>query len=287
MNRPLEDPQTLRELVQNLREAVYVTSPDGEILDANPAFVALTGHASLDELRRTSVIDLFVEPAVRRRETGLLELEGTIREFEMRIKRRDGETRTVLDTAYVSSDASGRKVYNGILVDISERKRFEERLIEQSIRDPLTGCFNRRHLTQLAQRLDPTDHPWGALVVDVDHFKSYNDVYGHEAGDHVLVTVARFLLRQSRGHDGVVRLGGDEFLVVLDGADEQGTRIVAERVRRAAAVPSMVPFSLGWAVRKDREGLERTIWRADQSLLEVRGAERMPQRRLQDCLQLS
>jgi len=278
--RHLDEPATLRLLVRNLPVGVYVTSESGEILDANPAFLALVGVGTLAELRRISAEDLVVGGrAARERQRELLDATGHLSEHELRMRRPDGAVRTVIDSCYRVRDPDGGEVlYHGVLVDITERKLFEQQLKEMTGRDALTGCFNRRYLAELEARLTADDASWGAIVVDVDHFKSYNDENGHQAGDEVLVNVAHFLLRETRARDAVVRLGGDEFLVLLVGEQADSTAAIAARLREPEHIPSPAPISLGFAVRRPGETLERTIQRADQRLFEVRARDRKERR---------
>lgn len=275
--RSLEDPGTLRTLVRNLKEGIYITNDRGEILDANPAMLNMCGVTSLDELRRLSVAQLLVEPAQRAREIELLKRDGLVRDFELEIRRPDGQLRTVIDTAHACNDAvSGEVLFHGILVDITARKRLELQLIEQSIRDPLTGCFNRRYMAEFERNLGRRS--WGCVVLDIDHFKDYNDRHGHKAGDHALVGLSRFLMRHVRAEEGVVRMGGDEFVVLLAGADASTTEATAKRIQVAGRKQAPVPFSMGWSTRRGKERMEKTIARADRNLLRVRVLSRAPHR---------
>ncbi|MBI2760613.1 MAG: sensor domain-containing diguanylate cyclase [Chloroflexi bacterium] len=273
--RSLDSAETLRDLVRNLPEGIYITNPNGDILDVNQAFLDLFGVASLDDLRSCTAIDLLVDPAARACELEMLARDGRVRDFELQIRRPDGEVRTVIDTAYVCRDPdTGEIFYHGILTDITTRKELEGRLREQSHRDPLTGCYNRRYLEQLAQRIDTTDQQWGCIVIDVDYFKAYNDQYGHQVGDETLIRLSRFLLRHTRAGDAVVRMGGDEFLVMLPGADLEEVRLIADRLGAAAMSQSPAPFSLGSAARRHRETIKDLVGRADRRLLAVRVQER-------------
>lgn len=273
--RRLDSLETLRAMVDRLREGIYVTTRDGSILDANPAFFEMFGVASLEELGRYSVDDLLVFPGQREREVEILAREGSVREYELQIRRPDGDERTVLDTAYAVTDpVSGEVLYHGILVDITDLKKLQARLHEQAIHDPLTGCFNRHHLAALAERVDATEASWGVIVVDLDHFKRYNDQFGHLSGDDVLVKTARFLMNQVRTEDVVVRLGGDEFLLYLVGAGDETVATVARRLRGSGERKAPVPFTFGQAVRLPGEDLEATIARADDELLRVRAEAR-------------
>ena len=274
--RSLDDPDTLLLIVQNLEEGIYITNATGEILDANPAFLRMFGVSSVSELAKFRAGDLIVDPKRRQLEMAMLERDGAVREFELAVVRPDGQRRTVLDTTYVCKDPeTGETFYHGILIDITRRKELEIQLREQSIRDALTGCYNRRYLLALGDRLtEDKVSQWGCIYIDIDHFKAYNDLHGHKKGDKVLVQMSRFLMRQVRAEEPVVRLGGDEFLIVLTGENADRTEQIASRLQRAAARGSPVAFSLGWAVRSSGERFERTVDRADQELISVRVVSR-------------
>jgi diguanylate cyclase (GGDEF)-like protein/PAS domain S-box-containing protein len=273
--RSLSDPHTLSELALRLKEGIYITTLDGEIVDANPAFLEMFGVESLEDLKGQRTSD-FVKPEVRAREMALLEREGSVRDIEFQLTRRDGETRTVVDSAFLSVDPeTGEKYCHGILVDITHRKELQTQLLELSIRDPLTGCYNRRYLNTVTRQCEAQPKgEWGCIYLDIDHFKQYNDKNGHAEGDAVLVKMARFLMRHVRAEEAVVRVGGDEFLVVLCDSDLDQTDNVAARLRAAAPTSAPGPFSMGWAARKNDESFEETMIRADRRLLAVRVDER-------------
>lgn len=113
--------------------------------------------------------------------------------------------------------------------------RLRETLRTQSLRDPLTGLPNRRELEEAlpreAARAERTQEPLTMLVLDIDHFKRFNDTYGHEAGDTVLQCFGRLLAETVRGEDLVVRLGGEEFVVLLPNTSVESGVEHAERIR--------------------------------------------------------
>jgi len=113
--------------------------------------------------------------------------------------------------------------------------RLREALRIQSTKDPLTGLYNRRYLQEMLtreiRRAIRSEQPLGILMLDLDHFKSFNDTYGHEAGDAVLRETASLLVRSIRAEDFVCRYGGEEFVIVLPTADIVATRARAERIR--------------------------------------------------------
>lgn len=277
--RSLDDADALRSLVRNLREAIYITNDRGDILDGNPAFYQLLGVRSISDFANYGVNELVVDPARRLTQLEQIERDGYARDFELQLVRPDGSLLTVLDTVYAVQDPeTGELLYHGMLVDITQRKAMEEELRQQSMRDPLTGCYNRRYLAEMDHELSGTDGNWGCLYIDIDHFKHYNDTHGHAMGDNTLIRMSRFLMRQVRAEEPVIRVGGDEFVILLRGASEAQAMMVAQRMQAAALRTAPVPFSLGWASRQPQENLMNTMHRADQNLLAVRVIERTPTR---------
>ena len=123
-----------------------------------------------------------------------------------------------------------------------------------ALRDPLTGLFNRRHLVSELWRLvlaaPQTRETLGAiLVIDLDHFKSVNDRYGHNAGDDVLVDLSRRLRANLRMTDLLTRYGGEEFVVLLPGADLSSAQLIAERLGHAVQSRPCLPGLDGAGIR--------------------------------------
>jgi diguanylate cyclase (GGDEF)-like protein/PAS domain S-box-containing protein len=112
--------------------------------------------------------------------------------------------------------------------------RLREALRTQSIRDPLTGLFNRRYLEETLQReirrSVRSEQSLGVLMLDLDHFKKFNDTYGHDAGDAVLCETATFLTKSVRAEDVVCRFGGEEFVIILPVADLRATQARGEKI---------------------------------------------------------
>jgi diguanylate cyclase (GGDEF)-like protein len=160
-------------------------------------------------------------------------------------------------------------------------------LREMSSRDPLTGIHNARafyetsdYLIRQAQRAGA---PFSVLFVDLDHFKSINDRYGHEAGDAVLKEVADCLAKYTRGSDALGRIGGDEFLILLPHTDLSGAKLLADKLRQnvETLMPSIgssrirVTVSIGVARNQaDRESMAKIKQHADQAMYQAKAAGR-------------
>ena len=132
----------------------------------------------------------------------------------------------------------------GVFRDITERKRYEEKLEYFAIHDALTGLLNRRSLEDMLTRTSARAKRGvmsSLLFMDLDNFKYVNDTIGHSAGDEVLITLAGLLQPELRTEDFVFRLGGDEFAVLLDGIGGKEALFAAERLRSAVEAH---PFKL-------------------------------------------
>lgn len=133
------------------------------------------------------------------------------------------------------SDLSLKNTFAGQIGLSIANIRLREALRNQSIVDALTGLFNRRYLEEILEReirrALRSDQTVGLMMLDLDHFKKFNDTYGHDAGDAVLRETAAFLKRSVRAEDIVCRFGGEEFVVILPLADAKITQARAERIR--------------------------------------------------------
>lgn len=137
--------------------------------------------------------------------------------------------------AEIQRDEAGRPLaMAGILIDIHRRKRDEERSRRAAESDALTGALNRRGLVRWLQA-HASREPVHLLLLDIDHFKAVNDRYGHAAGDALLCQLSRRLHGELREGEALVRLGGEEFALLIRSGDGERMLIVAERMRRVVA----------------------------------------------------
>ena len=166
--------------------------------------------------------------------------------------------------------------------------RLRETLRQQSIRDALTGLYNRRYMEETMERelsrAAREQKPVGILMFDIDHFKRFNDLEGHDAGDALLRELGAFLNKSIRGSDIVCRYGGEEFLAVLPGASREQARERAEEVR--LGVKELLVYHLGKPLAKctisigvaaypeDETSAERLLKAADNALYRAKNEGR-------------
>jgi diguanylate cyclase (GGDEF)-like protein len=183
--------------------------------------------------------------------------------------------------------AAGLESLNASLrAQVAENERLQQQLRLQVLEDPLTGLHNRRYLQEtgaallaLARR---RGDPLAAGIVDLDHFKRVNDRHGHDAGDRVLQGFARLARGALRASDLVCRSGGEEFVLLLPGADAAQARARLERmlgefrsvVFEGAGAHFACTFSAGIALPLADESLEHLLRRADVALYAAKAAGR-------------
>lgn len=158
--------------------------------------------------------------------------------------------------------------------DVTALRLQEQRLRELSLKDPLTQCHNRRYLHRLDEMTAGT---WACLVFDLDDFKRINDAQGHRRGDAILVEFAAFLKAPLSAGETVVRLGGDEFLVVLTASASERLALL-EGWYASNAAQSPTAFSIGAAVSAPGESVSDTIHNADNQLYRARARVRTERR---------
>lgn len=241
-----ETERRYRSIFEHATEGIYQTSPEGRYLAANPALAAIYGYASpLDLIADLSDIEhqLYVDPHRRQEFTRLMQEYGYTRNFESPVYRRDGSVIWISENARVARDEQGNiQFYEGTVVEITERRRYQEELEYQASHDTLTGLPNRALLVdRLRQALHGARRDGRVVAVafvDLDHFKLINDSLGHHVGDQLLLDMAGRLGACLRSRDTVARQGGDEFVLILtDQADEYGVTLVLRRLLESISQP--------------------------------------------------
>lgn len=260
------------DLVESGIAMVWMHDMQGRLLRVNTAMAQALGYGREDLVGR--MLADFVPPEGHADWTDYLERVGGLKRDAgvLHLATRNGERRVWQYQFVCYPDAEPAPYVLGAAQDVTLRHRYELRLRDQTQRDALTGCRTRRFLEAFSLQA-AHDQAWGCVVVDIDYFHQLNASEGRARGDEVLRDLARLLVNTAGSADIVVRMGGDEFAVIMPNAGVNAVRELAERL----AVPSRdgmpAVFSIGWAVRQDDEPIESTLRRADKMLLRGRRHE--------------
>ena len=234
-----------RAVVNAAFDAILTIGADGEIRSFNGGAERIFGYAAREVIGQPIEALIAAEPETEPGPAArwFLAPDKSDRTHEMTGWRADGSAFPV-ELSVAAVQVNGETLSTVIVRDVSERKAFEARLVHQAYHDSLTGLPNRVFFAErLARALTEraTAAPVSVLLLDLDRFKVVNDSLGHEAGDRLLVGVARRLAECVRPTDVAARLGGDEFAVLLYGVSTRGAAQIAERIFAAFATP----FSVG------------------------------------------
>ena len=241
-----EQEQLLSSIAGNISDGIYRSTPDKGMIYANEALARMFGYPSADELIHAAGPILYADPRRRKELEELLDAHGQYHEAEVEYQRKDGTRFFGLNSAVTVKDPGGRALYyDGLIADVTERKRAEAKVYHLAHYDSLTGLPNR---ALLRDRLDQAMHDahrrgtkLAVLFLDLDRFKTVNDSLGHDVGDELLKAVAGRLTQELRSSDTVGRPAGDEFLVVLrDVDDAAAVGRIAEKILESVARPYLL-----------------------------------------------
>ncbi len=233
----------LRTIIATEPECVKVVGKNGALLEMNAAGLAMLEAESLEQARKKLLLD-YIVPEYREAFRALHKhvMDGGNDTLEFEVVGLHGTRRWLSTTAAPLREANGEiSSLLGITRDITQRKETEKRINYLANFDALTGMPNRAQLDahikyalSLAKR---TNGQLAAMFIDIDHFKDINDTLGHSIGDAVLIVIAQRLQLMLREQDTVSRLGGDEFILILPGADALGVAQVAQKLLEVIAQP--------------------------------------------------
>ena len=247
---------------------------DGQIVDANLAALNFYGY-SHDGMcsKHTWEINTLgrdVMPIM----TAIAALPGGHKPLNFVHRLADGSTRHV-QTYAGPIEIYGDKLMLCIVHDITEQKRLEQELEHAALRDSMTGLLNRRQFYNITEQTTlshlPAQQQFSLMLVDTDHFKNINDLFGHLKGDEVLISLSRTLEACSRPDDYVFRWGGEEFVLLLPRTPLETAMQIAETIRAAVAhitIPGLPRFtvSIGVARHNQGESIDDLFKRVDDAL---------------------
>ncbi len=236
-----------RRLFERNLAAVFTWRSNGAIIDCNMAFVRLLGLQSPNELLGRSYWDLLADPA-QRRQLRAIPQEEALSNCDASLRRKDGVIVHLLENITPVRTADGM-VYETTAIDVTqlreneaELQRTKDAAVFESLNDPLTGLPNRRLLLNTLPHMLATARSEGSMMallyIDLDGFKLVNDSLGHPIGDALLIQVAACLRSWIRESDLLSRLGGDEFMLILDKLPaREDAALVAENLLDAISHP--------------------------------------------------
>lgn len=244
--------EKFRLLVENSYDTIYTLAANGFFLFVSPVWTRQLGHAVIDVVGKSFEDYIHSDDVSAYREFfGKVRASGEGQSgAEYRVRHKNGEWFWHTSSAVPFFDEAGTVAgFYGIDRDITELRRVQKELELQATTDELTGAINRRHFIQLAageiNRARRLNHALSLALIDIDHFKEVNDVWGHAVGDQALVFFSSTLRAHIREIDVLSRFGGDEFILLLP---ETSTSQACEVLERLATTLSENPFMAGDAV---------------------------------------
>lgn len=238
-------------VMEHIPEMVFVVDAHDRVVDANlmaqkwlgKSVTEIAGHDPVEVFRNwPQLLNRFFFTEFSREE---IEIPGTpMHTLEIVVTPIYNRLNTLEGRVIVARDITDRKALENKLKEVNtslqkqlnENELLRAKLQEQAIRDPLTGAFNRRYfseaLDQEAARSSRENSPFSILILDVDHFKQFNDTYGHKCGDIVLQALANFLNENTRHGDIICRYGGEEFVILMTDVASEAAYKRAELFRK-------------------------------------------------------
>lgn len=285
-----------RRLFEAAQDGILILdSKTGTITDVNPYMIKMLGYSREEFIQKKLwEVGAFKDVEASKDAFKILQKNEYIRYKDLPLKAIDGR---LIQVELVSNVywAGGERVIQCNIRDITERVRIQDALQkseadlrEQSVRDYLTGLFNRRYMEETLERdlmRATRNHlSLGVIMLDVDDFKTINDSHGHAAGDQILRELGKIILNQVRGEDIPCRYGGDEFIIILPDAPRtviyDRARLLCEKARQfdyqfEGYSLNEVTISIGLATFPEHGATSSAILRiADSALYRAKHAGR-------------
>jgi diguanylate cyclase (GGDEF)-like protein/PAS domain S-box-containing protein len=231
-----------RRLFEAAQDGILILDAEtGMIEDVNPFLMKMLSYSHEEFMeKKLWEVGAFKDVDVSRDAFQALQKNEYIRYENLPLRAKDGK---LIQVEFVSNVymVGKKRVIQCNIRDITERKLAQDALLkseallrEMSVRDHLTGLFNRRYMEETLERellrASRKNTSLGVIMIDIDNFKQFNDAFGHAAGDLILCELGKLLLEHIRGEDIVCRYGGDEFIIVMPDTSRETTCKRAELI---------------------------------------------------------
>jgi diguanylate cyclase (GGDEF)-like protein/PAS domain S-box-containing protein len=285
-----------KDIIDNLYDGLYFVDRDRVITYWNRGAERITGYSASETVGRSCRDNLLnhvtangVQLCLKHCPLAAVMEDGREREAEVFLHHANGHRMPVVVRATAMRDPTGKIIgaIESFSTSMLNSNREVRELRQMAITDPVTGIGNRRHLegrlSAAIAEFETNASVAGLLFMDVDHFKQFNDLHGHNTGDKVLRMVARTLRHSLRASDTIGRWGGEEFIAILQGlTDEAALRIAAEKVQNLvqysrldiAGESHSVTISVGGTLLLEGDTAESFVGRADRLMYESKRAGR-------------
>jgi len=236
--------QQYRSMYEHALQGMFQSEISGKFIRVNPSFARIMGYTSSEDLLsvKEGAAKLFFNPEDRMKVLRAVERKGSVTNYELRLKRKDGKPVWILANIRLVSEDTENTILEGIMVDNTKKKQLEKKLKEGrekfrklSVLDNLTGLYNTRFLYQRLDALilesESTDKPFSLIFMDLDDFKKVVDTHGHLNGSQAIREVGQTIKAAIVEPCFGVAYGGDEFVIVLPGFNKDEARQKADTIR--------------------------------------------------------
>lgn len=227
-----------KDLFDSTTDGVFEVSADGTVTLINQSGAKILGYETPAEMIGRNILDHWRDPKDREAYKAEIETNKSVSAYPIEAKKKNGESVELEVSSRLIMDEGGKFLgIEGIMRDVTKRKRMEEDLRSMSQTDALTGLYNRRGFVILAEHLlkmtDRLKRGIYMLYADLDNLKMINDTFGHMEGDQALIDTARILEVTYRNSDVIARIGGDEFVVIPVGFGGDNVELIQDRLQKS------------------------------------------------------
>lgn len=285
-----------KEMLDNMYEGIYFVDKNRKILYWNKKAASISGYASTDVIGQNcynNILNHIDEAGHHLCENGCplhkTLCDGISRETKLYLHHKEGHRVAVAVRTIPIYEED--EIIGAVELFVDDREKMEmisnlKELEKLSILDQLTGLPNRRYgEAYIKSRMSDFNNfkiPVGIAFIDIDYFKTINDVYGHVTGDKVLKMVSKTFKSAVRSNDIVIRWGGEEFIAVFTGVDEASIKVATEKLRMLVEESIIkiqgkelpVTISVGATIYKSGENMETFMHRSDENMYVAKNSGR-------------